>query len=459
MKHIKAILFLIGCFAAFNTGYAQRNIILSHGFGGDDASWNVYQPQLRAMLTSPQNVSRASYTSALGVGVGSTQVGNQVPNNNQNIAVAHSMGGIVWRNLDRLQPTQKAGGIITLGSPNRGGAILNSIQNGTIEAELRSGCTEAADVVGSTALAFGVSGLFGAVASTALAIGGPVFVAFKDNLCGGFFNRLRTGLPSATSQPLQDMMVGSTLINTLNNANTATKKVGVFGVEESPVHIRVLGSFFAQPSSKPLNVGVADATDIEAVNAFNTVNDVMAAGEAVFIVATVAYMINAIWNWSLLFPAMACAWAAYEWGDFRRWLAQSESRWHATIGAGGFFTETVNSRVFTCQSAMQDIYDLWESRRISAAQMRLMRANLQANPNCWATMPVEINFPINNESDGLFNAGTARIPTDPNDARHVVNERVEGANHQELLNHFRMTRKFSDIFAGRTNADRFFITP
>jgi hypothetical protein len=61
-----------------------------------------------------------------------------------------------------------------------------------------------------------------------------------------------------------------------------------------------------------------------------------------------------------------------------------------------------------------------------------------------------VSFPINNESDGLFNAGTQRIPTDPFDQSHVVNLRVDGVNHREFYNHRNMTQLFNDIFSGRT---------
>jgi hypothetical protein len=69
-----------------------------------------------------------------------------------------------------------------------------------------------------------------------------------------------------------------------------------------------------------------------------------------------------------------------------------------------------------------------------------------------------ILFPINNQSDGLFNAGAARIPEDPNRVDHVVNLEVKKANHQELLNHRNMTQMLKDIFHGNTPANPFFIT-
>jgi hypothetical protein len=170
------------------------------------------------------------------------------------------------------------------------------------------------------------------------------------------------------------------------------------------------------------------------------------------------YSVNALWNWSSLRLAVICAWAAYEWDELRRWLCQSESRWHALIGAGGFYTERTNFRFFSCTSALDDAYDLYDRRRITAAQLRLIETRLYADPNCFTTAQTSIQYAINNQSDGLFNAGVTRIPEDPNDRQHVVNLPVERANHQELVNHRNMTIRFKEIFSGQTGAHPFFRT-
>jgi pimeloyl-ACP methyl ester carboxylesterase len=454
MKYIKVILVLLFSLSVIGTNDAQRNIILSHGFNGSDASWNVYQPFLRGLLTTPREVWRVSFTSTDGVLTGVNEVRNQVADNSQNIAVVHSMGGLVWRTLDVEQPSQKAGGIITLGTPNRGSTALRALQNGTADALLNEGCNKIGLSLSSATLAAWAAGYGGIYTFAA----GTTLTLFQRAICTDIIDRNSTLFPTVTApNSIRDMSEGSGVITQLNNSNTPTFKIGLFGVEASPVHMRLFSSNRENqaPSQKPLGV---DNTDEDLVTKFHMVSDLVGTIEAIFIVATIHYSYNAIWNWPLLIPAMICAWAAYEWGDLYRWLAQSESKWHAIIGAGGFFTETVNTRVFTCQSAMQDIYDAWESRRISVGQMRLIRERLLADPNCFTMMQIPIQFPINNQSDGLFNAGTARIPTDPNDERHVINLPVDGANHQELLNHRNMTIRFREIFSGQTRANSFFIT-
>jgi hypothetical protein len=346
--------------------------------------------------------------------------------------------------------------------------MVNAMRSGFVQAEFQDGCNKTANAISSGLTAISATGLVGAAVGTVFGntagsvanrlVGqtGSVLDIFGSFLCVGFISYVNTLLPPETApRSAIDMSVGSTIVNNLNSSNTPTPKIGLFGVEESPVHIRLMGSYRKTPSLQPLG---GDNTDADMVDAFNLMRDVVLVGEITFIVATIIYSWNAIWNWSALYPAIACAWAAYDWAMLGRWLAQSESKWHALIGAGGSYTETVNFRLFTCMSTLDDAYDLYDRRRMTAAQLRLIETRLYADPNCFTMMQVPIQFPINYQSDGLFNAGTARIPTDPNDERHVINLPVDGANHQELLNHRNMTIRFREIFSGQTRANSFFIT-
>jgi hypothetical protein len=455
MKYIKFLLVIMALITTIDTSFCQRNIILTHGFGDNNTAWDVYQPFLRNALTTPANIFRFGYNSNFGVQFGVNAVNNQIAFNNQNIAIGQSMGGIVLRELDRQLPSQNYGGIITLGSPNRGGALLNALTAGTVQAELNDGCNHIVSALGSSLTAASVlnpNALFFLTGST--------ISLFRGKICSEIMNSVNASLPTANAlQTVTDLSENSGIITTLNGSNTPTFKIGVFGVENSPVHMRVLSSLMNDPSQVALSTPPAiDNSDQEFVDLFNTVNDVVASGEAFFITTSIVLSINAIWCWPLLYPAALCAWAAYDLGALRRWLGQSESKWHATIGAGGFFEEMVNVRQFTCNSALDDAFDLYENRQITLSQLRLIQQRLNADPNCFNIVQTPISFPINNESDGLFNAGTQRIPTDPNSTTHVVNLSVLGVNHREFFNHQNMTTRFTQIFGGTSGADRFFIT-
>jgi hypothetical protein len=180
---------------------------------------------------------------------------------------------------------------------------------------------------------------------------------------------------------------------------------------------------------------------------------------AFFTIANVCFYAAILtWNFVLLITGVACLWAAYEVSDTSRFLSGSETRWNALIGAGGFFTEIVNRRVFSCGRDLNTLFHVFARGQITSEDMQSMRANLFADPNCYQVIATPVLFPINNQSDGLFHAGAARIPEDPNSIDHVVNLEVEHANHQELVNHSNMTVLFEAIFAGRTKANLFFVT-
>ncbi|MDZ7880438.1 MAG: hypothetical protein U5L45_22365 [Saprospiraceae bacterium] len=415
-------------------------------------------------MNNPRNVFRTEYNTTQGVQFGVNRVDTQVFSpSNRSIAIGQSMGGIVARELDRQQPNVNYGGIITLGSPNRGGVILNALQNGTIQGELNEGCREMGDAIGSSLIAIAVDMPFtnNPVFFTlqgVFAWAGGIIIGFRNRLCDELINVVNANLPTNDSpQTVADLSEGSNIIDLLNNTNTPSFKIGVFGVENSPVHMRVLGSLQNDPFAQQLDVS---NTDEEMVNTFNQVIDVFNTLGSVFGTIAIVQAINAIWNWPLLIPAAINAWAAYECYDAVFWLLRSESRWHQVIGAGGFFTERRLMQIWTsaCRQQLDEVLSQWERGLISAAQMRLIRQTIISNPTCFENAVVDVLMPINNESDGLFNAGTQRIPNDPFDERHVVNERVDGVNHREFYNHFNMTAKFREIFNGNTLANPFFIT-
>jgi hypothetical protein len=465
MKYIKFLLVMMAVFATIGTGFCQRNLILTHGFGDNNTSWNVYRPFLANIANTASNnaiVRRAGYDSNLGVASGATEVDGNInlTGGTQNIAIGQSMGGIVLREIDRDRvtfPTQNFGGIITLGSPNRGGVLLNALRAGTVQAQLHDGCSHVGGAI-STAVLASATISPGFLAGFGVALGGAIY-GIKNTFCNDANDLINQRLP-ANDAPLtaRDLSEGSNVITGLTTSNTPTFKVGVFGIEESPVHMRVLSSLKNDPFNQPLANSLSEAnTDQEFVDLFNLARDIVTVGEAVFIMAAITLSICAIWNWPLLYPAVICAWAAYEWSALRRWLNQSESKWHAVIGAGGFFQETVNFRTFTCNSQLDDAYDLYDTRRITLGQLRLIEQRLNADPNCFANLPQTVWFPINNQSDGLFNAGTQRIPTDPNNPSHVVNLPVEGVNHREFFNHPAMSQAFTAIFAGQRGVNQFFL--
>jgi pimeloyl-ACP methyl ester carboxylesterase len=466
MKNIK-ILFLFFAFIALNSNtFAQnRDLILLHGFGDDNRAWNVYTPFLRGTLSNTNTgrfVYPRGYEDSQGIGFAVDDIRNDIilPSN-RSIAIGQSMGGIVARDLDRQNPNQNYGGLITLGSPNRGGVMLNALQAGTVQAELNEGCHELTQATGASLVAAAVNIPLGTgVLLTTLRVVfnsvGSTIVAFQNVICNEVMTRVNARIPTnGARQTVTDLSEGSELLRILNDANTPSFKIGVYGVEESPVHMRVLGSFMNPPHEQGLGVDNTDENLVATFHATKVVLDIIA---DVFGSIAIFQAINAIWNWPMLIPAAINAWASYECYDAVAWLNRSESRWHQVIGAGGFYTERRVMRWLTppCQQELDAAFDLYEQQQLSWQQMALVRQTIMSNPSCFENVPYEVSLPINNQSDGFFNAGTQRIINDPLDQSHVVNIPAEKVNHREFYNHPKMTQIFQDIFRGDTPANDFF---
>jgi pimeloyl-ACP methyl ester carboxylesterase len=469
MKNIKFLILLFTFVVQVShlNGQPDRDFVLMHGLGDGNNAWRIYTPFLQSLPSGRvRRVYPTGYDVTQGVQVGVNWVNAQFSrnSNSQGIAIGQSMGGIVARESDRQHPNVNYGGIITLGSPNRGGAILNGLQTGTVQAELYSGCKEMADAAGASTIAVGLNipsssnlvvGIILGLFQQAFISTGASVVAFQNLLCTELIDNINLNIPTRTvPRTATDLSEGSGILATLNSTNTPSFKIGVFGVENSPVHMRVLSSlrnpsFLMQP----------DVTnDEELVQTFHKVRDILNSLGSGFATIAVVQAINAIWNWPLLISAAVNAWASYECFDAVFWLNRSESKWHQLIGAGGFYTEQRGFRwlTSTCQQQINDAFDLYEQRQMSQQQWSLIHQMIYSDPTCFETVVSTVSFPINNESDGLFNAGTQRIPTDPFDPSHVINLQVDGVNHREFYNHSSMTQRFQQIFRGETEANRFF---
>ena len=160
MKNIKILLVVISFLAFIGSTNSQRTIYFTHGYGDDNIRpWRIYTPFINQLPGRPTTIP-TPYISDLGVGSAVSQVNNQMNfsanSNSNNIAIGQSMGGIVLRESDRLNPRRRFGGLITLGSPNRGGAVINAMQNGQVESLFQEGCTEMSQAVGVSLFAFAV---------------------------------------------------------------------------------------------------------------------------------------------------------------------------------------------------------------------------------------------------------------------------------------------------------------
>lgn len=94
-----------------------------HGLNEDASSWAQFCEEL-----TPENGICLEYDSnhAGGISGIAQELNSQIPSNEYVILVGHSAGGLVARSIQQINP--KVIGVITVGTPNYGAPIVNSMQ-------------------------------------------------------------------------------------------------------------------------------------------------------------------------------------------------------------------------------------------------------------------------------------------------------------------------------------------
>lgn len=313
----------LGWLLCLSTAYAQgpdRSVSWVPGLGeGDDDVWATYD-ELFAQEREMAGIRHGSGGAGTN-GLASTQapIGQQsdalardIDNNaparsiGRVLGIGHSNGGLVLRSQDanRLNGTRRYNAIVTVGTPNHGAAISNSIISGELTRELDRGCR--ALLAGPKAL---------------IRFANP----FTDVSVQGFSSRYLCGTArefviepelddQVASAASRDAAVGSSFLEALRNTGQRVPIVSINGNEQRPVHWRLLSS---------------RATGNEDDQLFQHVANIMRgvyAGTAVFFaVKSVvrAFSFNPV-SWAM---AAVSAYQSVQWVRGERWLANSEQYW------------------------------------------------------------------------------------------------------------------------------------
>lgn len=255
----------------------DRIIFWVHGLAGSNASWSRAAeatavsgapthpdyPARKAVNDLPtytdfsMNNAAFSVNNAMWDSKGAyMSLGDVLPE--QNIAIGHSQGGLVIRNVDRLFPQNDAGldfepyrvapfgGMVTFGTPHQGAQILNNVDfNGPDMA--RQFATKTCNDLGAgpiqeklNTVDLGILNIFNGIARNALSGAGGQLLSQSCNVLGNvvvpiFFDDFTSGIT-------EDYKVGSPALATLNAYASDIPKVGFYGVETEPVMWR--NSFF-----------------------------------------------------------------------------------------------------------------------------------------------------------------------------------------------------------------------
>lgn len=267
----------------------KRNIVFMHGLAGDHDSWskvasvhnfnfNQYIPNwenrqmdARTISYNQSNISSSALDAASLIRSNMTSMrgSSTVPSINQDIVIAHSLGGLVMRESDKrfdfgLEPGIKPyGGIITFGTPHSGAQAATSLFNGSLDNFLNNNCTPL--LQGPLSELTNISFPSAVLSSLANVLHtGP---GLADNICDKF---LITSVFKKLSD-IPNLALDARIATVAANppyTSPSVRKIAVFGVEQEPVLWRFLHSAKVKNSSFPFFGADDDTRLISDVQAF-----------------------------------------------------------------------------------------------------------------------------------------------------------------------------------------------
>ncbi|MDX2249885.1 MAG: hypothetical protein SF052_24080 [Bacteroidia bacterium] len=444
MRTIQLFTSILSLFLSGLSAYSQtpaRNVILLHGFGNGSNGWQVYEN----MFEQEWNINsyRFNYDNLNGVQNAADDVLQSlqtltVPTGSNNIMMGHSTGGLAIRMMEHHpNPAQKAimnsyfGGYITVGSPHKGIKLVNSYQNGNLEAFFDDGCKE---VITDPLFSIFNSIFYGPISPAGL---------FIQNLGGGIvcnlaYERLKDSLSLYLApNTLEDLKVGSPTL--VNLPYTSSKpRIFLYGDEQSPVHWRFLSSLI---DSMPVNIPPPPAPYAAGDEGYvNAANQIEAIETAVAGLAMTIGVINSLQG--NFITGASSFYVAFQFAQGAAWLNNSEMGWNTLIGANDVypFTITTNS-MFICWSQIEDIErDYLDGVIDFPTYWQNLNATYQ-NPACWASQTYTMLITNNQISDGL----APQVTTRPDPLNGCFLD-IADANHQEEVHHPNATARYGQIF-------------
>jgi len=287
-----------------------------HGLGENAGTWDTYDALFDA---ERQHDGRSpGFTDGSGVAAMATSVSTgtntSFPSssgpNTLNIGIGHSMGGLAVREVDRTRTgtIQRFGAMVTVGSPNNGAQIINSIRDGSVTDAMEDACEKL-----SAGPLSEIPGMVGVFVS---GVGNDVICSIlSDELLDGIFTNAVAG-PSE-----DDMVVGSPFLTTLNGSAPNVPAISIWGNENSPVHWRVLSS-----------LDTDNASDTKYVEIANLMRNVYNGFYIFHLSKAIVGGFLGFWNPAAWAAAALNAWQAAQWHKGKKWFDRSEGTWNGLTG-------------------------------------------------------------------------------------------------------------------------------
>jgi pimeloyl-ACP methyl ester carboxylesterase len=461
----------------------DRIIFWVHGLAGSSASWSRAAeataigggpnhpdyPAREAVNDLPTYTDFSMNNAAFSVNNamwdnkgGYMTAGNVLPEHN--IAIGHSQGGLVVRNVDRIFPQNDKGpdfepyrvapfgGMVTFGTPHQGAQILNNVDfNGPDMA--RKFAVKTCNDLGAGPLQeklntvdLGKLKIFNGIARNALSgVGGQLLQQTCDVLGNGlipiFFDDFTSGIT-------EDYKVGAPALDALNNFSSDIPKVGFYGVEAEPVMWR--NSFYIGVE-EPNNFTPFDANNDDALVDQSNAMNMHYLAKFLHWQAEEAYFSKLVRRYCGL--NINCSKWRKRRAEARRvrdaylrgvnWFNTANDEYKKIIGA----LETQTTSQHYCECVDFTTNETTQTPINDPSDCEPVLNNVQF---CYPITETTVEL-IEKPSDGVVIAESAgNFPGASN------NVKLAGSNHQQMRNDKNLKSKLNELFNGRL--DQFFKT-
>lgn len=481
----KIILFSIFCYTIIYSTESQaqvdRLVYWVHGLGGKREGWlpvsnatnSSSDPTIssypRRKIASPsigfednqQSLDDASYK--INSDILATNYYNtyySITDKTKNIIIAHSLGGLVTRNLDRLYGTgnnRPFGGIVTFGTPHQGAYILNHI--GDFPGFASNACSKISD---------------GSIHELGLAFAGPFaplvtpLITSVDNLSCDFLGSIVPVFFGGFTQPIKDdFYVGAPKLTTVNNFQSTLPKVAFYGIEDKNTQFwRVISNML--PSNKPQDFPAFQTSDDNLVT---------------FQQDNIQFYMNKVNNWDNVFNSISyCSW--YSWiinpvgcgfndgyktqahgiaAGYQNgvdWFNQANDQWRTITGSLRY--DPVTSTGYQCNCTLFNyqgqVISTWTSTVANASScfggspQNGVIQSCQASPGATITTYV----PVDEDSDGVVvKSSASNFPQGASPTLTPTRD-MPGSNHLQMRNDSNTKLRLNELFKG--DYGNYFIT-
>lgn len=472
MKNISIIILIIlGSSFTYNAHAQQveRIVYWLHGLGGDKNGWKkvsevtdfastapsvtgyprrkIFSPELEYVLfQNTMDAASNSVKSSIENADGFSTAFN-VTDKTKNFIIAHSMGGLVARDLDRKYALEspsgrRIGGIVTFGTPHQGARILN---NKDMFVSFASGmCGELS--AGFIEETIEKNFFFDLITS-----GASVRQLFIDNACTPLAQMVPKLFNDFTPGITEDFKVGATKLDQLNTFPSNIPKVAFWGKETAGSEMwRQLSSLLFQ---KPTDFSSFQAPD-------NQLLDFRNSGIQIY-----QTKVN---TWQQAYDSRAyCSWTPWCWwynnplkdearnirDEYQRglnWINNANEQWKVIIGAKRFEEVIVSGYECTCQDYDYDGNAIGSSWTNSVVDVNdCMGSSWMQSCNITGTTNVVTFNTIDEASDGVVVESSAK--GFPKGASPLPTKTIEmqGSNHQQMRNDSNTKDRLLELFGGQ----------